>query len=192
VPDDDDAGEIEMVLTRDRPDVVDGLADIEVRAGPPTARFSEPPVFDRPRRNPVRLESVGHCPKAPEAMRSRGAGPEAPTVDENDEGMGSCDWRNAQFAELVRVTPIAEATIRRLARKRCEIFRGHQALDACFIVGLSERRAADGNLPNGDDRRQQKRRPHFCPHRRIGEQYRSCAQPIDVPNRTARSGTCVE
>jgi hypothetical protein len=91
VPDDDDAAEIEMVLTRDRPDVVDGPSDIEVRAGPPTARLSEPPVFDGPRRNPVGFERVGHRPEAPEAMGSRGAGLEAPTVDEDDEGMGSRD-----------------------------------------------------------------------------------------------------
>jgi hypothetical protein len=72
VPDNDDAAEIEMVLTRDRPDVVDGPSDIEVRAGPPTARFSEPPVFDGPCRNPVGFEGVGHRPEAPEAMGSRG------------------------------------------------------------------------------------------------------------------------
>ena len=41
-------------------DVIHGPPDIEVRAGPPAARFSQPPVFDVPRRNPVGFERVGH------------------------------------------------------------------------------------------------------------------------------------
>ena len=57
VPDNDDPGEIERVLTRDGPDVVDGPSDIDVSAGPPAARFSEPPVFDVPRRNPSALRA---------------------------------------------------------------------------------------------------------------------------------------
>jgi hypothetical protein len=51
VPDDDDAPEVEMVFTRQDANVIDGPSNIEVRARPPTARFSEPPILDVPRRN---------------------------------------------------------------------------------------------------------------------------------------------
>jgi len=58
VPDKDHAGEIELVLPCDGPDVVDGASDIEVGTGPPASRFSEPPVFDVPGRDPACFESV--------------------------------------------------------------------------------------------------------------------------------------
>jgi hypothetical protein len=92
VSDDDDAAEIELVFTRDGPDVIDGASDIEVGAGPPAARFSEPPVLDVPRRNPVCFEGVGH---RAEVTSRRVGSLEATPMDEDDERMWSDACGNA-------------------------------------------------------------------------------------------------
>jgi hypothetical protein len=57
---DGDAAEIEVVLTRDGADVVHGQPQIEVRPGPAAASFTQPPVFDVPRRAPTFTRKMTH------------------------------------------------------------------------------------------------------------------------------------
>jgi hypothetical protein len=85
VGENDDAVRIELGRRRELAQMVDRAADVEIRARPAASRLTQTAVFDTPARNAIGLQYVAHRSEV-----SRGFGPPASTVHEDDNGVRTC------------------------------------------------------------------------------------------------------
>ena len=112
VPDENDPRQIETMLLCKRTNMIDGLAHVQIRVRPAAACLIHPAVFDIQCRDSTALQGIGYgC-----EVGKRAVGLETPAVDQRDDRMWTSPARHPQLRELIRVSAIGHAFVRRLRR----------------------------------------------------------------------------
>src|SRR5687767_1821997 len=103
--------------------MVNRAPDIRVSARPSAPRLAEPPVFDIPAGNALRLERVAHRSE----IAQRGiVGLPASAVDEDNDWVRTGAGGQTQLCELARIIAVGEAMVGRARGQRLKIRRRHE------------------------------------------------------------------
>ena len=108
------ATQVELVLRRDRSQVIDAVCDIEICTRPAAPRLPESTILDVPCRDALRLESVAYLSEIAGLCVGR---LEAATVNEDHDWMRPRTCRHSELAVLTRVRAVRNALVWWLSRE---------------------------------------------------------------------------